>query len=131
MKTRDVAFAVGALVLSGAVPALLVFAAPFAEARQTLGIVAGWALALLVMLPSHLLTGRVLDSDDPHVFLRGFMLGTGLRFGTTIVAAGLFAWLVPEAPLKAFLVTFLLGYVAFTGLELLVSVRRPSKGLSA
>jgi hypothetical protein len=123
MTGRDRIFGLGVLVLSAAaVPALLA-ARPFDEARATLGLVAGWVAALLVVVPSYVWLARALARSEPHAFVRGFMGSTTLRLFAALALIGGFALLVHDAPIESFVVSFMLGYVALTALELWLLLR--------
>jgi|GEM_PF-1927245 len=118
MTARDRNFALGVLLLTGlAVPALLA-ARPFDEARAELGLVAGWAGALLIVVPSYVWLGRALARPEPHAFLRGFMANTTLRLFAALAVIVGFTLLVHEAPTGSFLASFMIGYLALTALEL-------------
>jgi hypothetical protein len=130
MTARDARFAAGTLLLTLLVPGALLLAAPFAEERATLGTLAGWGAALLIMVPSYALLVRSVDAADPHRFLRAFMLGTLLRLVLTVGAVLVFATQVERAPLRAFVLSFFLGYMLLTALELMVTLRRDRRARS-
>ena len=109
MTARDRRFSAGALLLSVLVPGLLVLIAPFGEPRATFGTLTGWGAALLIMVPSYVLLARAMDAGNAHRFLRNFMLGTLLRL----------------------VLTFFLGYMLLTALELLLTVRGGPRGMNA
>jgi len=123
MRSRDRLFAGACFGLTVLVPGLLLAAGPFAEARTQFGTILGWTVALAVMIPSYALLSRAAASDDPQRFIRGFMMGTLLRLVITGVAAILFVLLVEQAPIKSFLLSFFLGYVLLTTLELTLTLR--------
>jgi hypothetical protein len=123
MTARDGRFAAGALLLTLLVPGLLLATSPFGEERATLGTLAGWGAALAIMVPSYVLLTRTVHAD-PHRFLRGFMLGTLLRLILTVVAVLVFVTQVEHAPVRAFVLSFFLGYMLLTGLELTLALRR-------
>jgi hypothetical protein len=127
MTGRDRIFGLGVLTLSAvAVPALLALR-PFDEARATLGLVGGWAAALLVVVPSYVWLARVLTRNEPHAFVRGFMASTTLRLFIALALLVGFALLVQDAPVGSFVTSFMLGYVALTALELWLLLR-PARG---
>jgi hypothetical protein len=128
---RDLRFAGGALLLTLLVPGLLLMAAPFGEDRATLGTLAGWGAALAIMVPSYVLLVRSIEGTDSHRFLRAFMLGTLMRLLLTIVAVLLFVTQVEQPPVKSFVLTFFLGYMLLTGLELVTTVRGRAHGVNA
>jgi F0F1-type ATP synthase assembly protein I len=128
MNSRDLRFASGTLALTLVVPALLLVLAPFGETRERLGVLSGWGVALLIMVPSYLLLVRSVDSTDSHRFLRAFMLGTLLRLVLTVVAVLVFVTQVERAPVRAFVLAFFLGYMLLTGLELVLTVRGNARG---
>ncbi len=121
--SRDLRFALGALLLTVLVPGVLLLATPFGEARSQLGTLAGWGSALVIMVPSYLLVVRSMESTDSHRFLRAFMLGTLMRLLLTVAAVLLFVTQVPDAPSKSFVLAFFLGYMLLMGLELMLTVR--------
>ncbi len=125
---RDLRFAAGALALTLIVPGLLLAVVPFGEERSAFGTLAGWGVALVVMIPSYLLLVRSLGSVDPHRFLRAFMVGTTLRMLLTLIAVILFATQIEQAPVKSFVLSFFLGYMLLTGLELFVTLRTRAGG---
>lgn len=131
MSRTDVRFLAGALAGSVAVPGVLLSAAPIDEARASLGYVVGWTLALLLVVPSYLLMARVTrDPEDPR-FNRALLGGTLGRFALALVGMTLFATLVEEPPVKAFLLAFFLGWMLLTGLELTAVVGRSKKKVEA
>ena len=123
MSRRDGQFLawVGGLTLG--VPGALLLLAPVAEARAAFGTLTGWGLALAIMLPSYLLLSRAVSSENPHRFVRGFMLGMLLRMFATLIAIAAFHLTVEDAPLRSFLLSFFLGYGALTAVELSVTLR--------
>jgi hypothetical protein len=128
MSRGDLLFAVGATAGTLAVPGLLVLGQPLEEPRADLGYAAGWSLALLLVVPSYVIMSRVSrDPDDPRFFkaLLGGMVG---RFVLALVAMTLFATLVDHPPVKAFLLTFFLGWLILTGLELTSVMGRSRRG---
>jgi len=54
--------------------------------------------------------------------------GTGLRFVVSILVIVMFATLVDDAPIKSFLLSFFLGYVLLTALELGTALGRSPDG---
>ena len=131
LRGRDLIFFVGAPLLSVLGVLALSSLAPFAEARAGLGVAAGWGLALAVMLPGHLLNAAALASNDPRRLQRSVLLGSALRLLGSGVGMLLFAGLVSEAPMTAFLLSFLAGYFVLAVLELLLSVGHPLRSVSA
>ena len=131
MTARDRNFLLGVLALSAvAVPALLAVR-PFDEPRATLGLVAGWSGALLIVLPSYVWLGRALARPEPHAFLRGFMANSTLRLFAAIAVMTVFTLSVKDAPTASFLSSFMLGYLMLTGLELWQLLRTQRRGASA
>lgn len=131
MTGRDRLFVAAAALLSLAVPAGLLALRPFDEPRATLGLLAGWGGALLVIVPSYLWLRRVLARAEAHAFLRGFMGGSVARLVAATALLGAWAFLGPEGSLSSFLLSFMLGYVLLTGAELLATLRGARKGASA
>jgi hypothetical protein len=123
MTRRDGVFALWVTGLTLAVPGGLLAWTPFAEARAEFGVVAGWGAALAMMLPSYLLLARAVSAENPHRFVRNFLLGMLLRMFLTVVAVAAFRLAVEDAPLRSFLLSFFLGYGALTGVELVLTVR--------
>jgi hypothetical protein len=124
MKRRDTLFAGCVLLLTALVPGSLIALAPFAEARSTLGILAGWGLALVMMVPSYVLLARTVSEENPHRFVRAVMAGMLLRLAVTAVGVFVFALTVSETPFKSFLLSFLLGYTLLQTVELALALRR-------
>lgn len=122
MRSRDRLFAGACLGLTLLVPGLLLAATPFAEPRAQLGVIVGWALALLVMVPSYVLLTRAVGSEDPQRVIRGFMLGTVVRMFLTGGVAVLFVLLTEQTPIKSFLLSFFLGYALLTVIELMLTL---------
>ena len=116
--SRDKLFYGGVAALSLLVPGALLMGQPFAEAREPMGTLTGWALALLIIVPSYLLLSRVIGDDDNQRFFRAWAGSTAARFVVVLVGTVLFAVLVDDAPIKSFLLSFFLGYMLLTGLEL-------------
>jgi hypothetical protein len=135
MGRRDLTFVLGTLGLTACLPTALSALSLFAEERSAFGTWSGWVLALTIMVPSYVLLARGLGQDNPHRFVRSFMLGMLLRMGLTLAGVAGFALLVDPAPLKSFLLAFFLGYALLTALELVLSLRteprRPLEGESA
>ena len=123
MTRRDGLFAAGVLALSALVPGPLVALGAFAEERSTLGVLSGWGLAVLMMVPSYLLLGRAVAEDNPHRFVRACMAGMLLRLALTGAGILVFALCVRPTPFKSFLVVFLLGYALLQALELTLTLR--------
>lgn len=115
--TRDRTFGLGALALTVVVPGLLLATQPFAETRANFGVLTGWGLALLVIVPSYFLLARALKTENSQRFLMVFLGGSAGRFVVVIASVLLFALTVAEPPLKSFLLSFFLGYMLLTGLE--------------
>lgn len=126
--SADLRFGLGVLAATLAIPGALLATAPIAEARAPLGYLVGWGLALALVVPSYVVLSRVSrDPEDPR-FNRALLGGTLGRFLLALVGMTLFATLVDDAPVKAFLLAFFLGWMLLTGLELgAVLRRRPAK----
>jgi hypothetical protein len=131
MTPRDRLFFGGAVLLSLAGPAGLLALRPFDEARATLGLLAGWGAALLIIAASYVWLRRVLAQPNAHAFLRGFMAGSVLRLLAAVGVLVAWSFLAPEASLSSFLLSFMLGYVLLTGVELVAMLRGARKGVSA
>lgn len=127
----DRAFALGVLLLTAIVPTSLLALKPFGEGQVLLGVGAGWGAALLVMIPGYLLIRRALAGSDARAFMKAMMGGTLLRLALTLGSTLAFALLVPEAPIKTFVLTFFAGYGLLMALELRLTVRRKRKEASA
>lgn len=126
MTRSDAIFAAGCVVFSLVIPGLMLSRPVFGESGSTFGTLAGWGLALAVMVPSYVMLSRTIHAENMHRFHRAFMLGTALRFAGCIVGTLAFALLVPDAPILTFLMAFFLGYVLLTALELPLALRRMS-----
>ena len=124
MSRRDATFAVGCVLLSATVPGVMLAFPAFGDERVTLGVLAGWGLALAIMVPSYVLLSRTLHAGDNQRFYRAFMLGTAMRFAGCILGTLAFGLLVPEAPMKTFVMAFFLGYFLLMALELPLAQRR-------
>ncbi len=131
MRRSDRVFGAGAAALTLAVPGALLALGLFAEERAAMGTLAGWGLALLIMVPSYALLSRGVTSTSPSGFVRGFMLGSILRLVATVGAVTGFALAVDRPPLRSFLLAYFLGYMLLTGLELLLTVPRSTRRVSA
>jgi hypothetical protein len=131
MTSADRGFALGVLLLTAVVPTALAALQPFGESRALFGVWSGWGAALLVLVPGYLFLRRAMASGDAKAFLRAFMLGTTLRLALTVAATLGFALLVPDAPIKIFVLTFFAGYGLLMALELRLLVRRKGKEASA
>ena len=131
MTPRDRNFALGVLLLSAAAIPTLLAVRPFEEARATLGLVAGWCGALLIILPSYVWLARALARPEPHAFLRGFMANATLRLFAAIAVMVGFTLAVKNAPTASFLSSFMLGYLLLTALELRLLLRASRREASA
>ncbi len=131
MSRVDRTSVLGVLLLTAVVPAGLALLQPFAESRPTLGFAAGWALALLVMLPGWLLLARAMAATGGHEIVRAFMGAALLRLVLTIGGTTAFALSLTDAPLRSFLLAFFLGYASLTVLELSRTLPRKRREQSA
>lgn len=120
----------GTLLATALVPGLLILAQPLAEPRQVLGFACGWGLALAALVPSTLLMLRV-KSEDGQRFYNVFMGATAFRFALVLGAVAGFWFLVDQPPMISFLMSFFLGYVILTALELVLLTRRDPNGSHA
>jgi hypothetical protein len=123
MSRRDRLFSVGTILTTAVVLSLLLLMRPVNEERFVFGVLSGWSLALLTIVPSYLLLASALNADKPNRFFAFWAAGTLGRMVIILLAAGLFATLVDRAPIKSFLLSFFLGYVFLTGLELVLTLR--------
>jgi len=131
MSGRDRIFLGGAALATAVVPALLVLGTPFAETRAFMGIVVGWVLALLTIVPSYFLLSGALKEENSQRFFRAWAGGTMGRMFVVIVSVVLFAVFVTDAPVKSFLLSFFLGYMLLTGLEVLTVIGNTPNGRHA
>lgn len=122
MTPHDRVFAGGTLIATALVPTLIVLGAPFEESRHVMGTLWGWALALLTIVPSYVILSRSLRHDDSNRFFTAFAGGTIGRMVAVLVAVVLFVTLVDQAPTKTFLLSFFLGYMLLTGLEVTMAL---------
>ena len=122
MTPHDRVFAVGTLIATAVVPTLILLGAPFDEPRFVMGVLCGWALVLLTIVPSYVLLSRSIRSGDNGQFFQAWGGGTLGRLVVILVAVVLFATLVEQAPVMSFLLTFFLGYLLLTGLEILMAL---------
>jgi len=119
-----------AVIATTLVLGLLMFAQPLDEARQLLGFASGWGLALAALVPSALLMLRV-KNDASQRFYNVFMGATAFRFALVLGAVAGFWFLVDQPPMISFLMSFFLGYVILTALELVLLTRRDPNGSHA
>lgn len=124
MASPERSFVAAALVTTLAVPGLLLALRPFAEDRSELGVTVGWGLALAAVVPSFFVMARAFASENNLRFQRAFMVSTMGRFVLGIVGVGLFATLVDQPPLWTFVLTFFLGYVVLSALELVLLLKK-------
>jgi hypothetical protein len=129
MSRRDRLFALAVVGLTALVPVPLALLQPLAEARSALGTLAGWGLALLIMVPSYALLARTVAEQNPHRFVTAFMTGALLRLFLTVGGLVGFWLAVKPAPMRSFVLTLLGGYVLLSAVELvLVRPREASAG---
>ena len=128
MTRRDRLFVLAVVGLTALVPVPLAVFRPLAEERAALGTLAGWGLALLMMVPSYALLTRAMAEQNPHRFVTTFMTGTMLRLFLTIAGVVGFWLVVKPAPMRSFVASLLGGYVLLSAVELLLV--RPSRGSS-
>lgn len=124
MGRPERSFALGTLAATALVPGLLLLARPFGAPGADLGVLAGWGLALLTVVPSFLLLARVMTERNQLRFQRVFMGATMGRFGLALLGVLGFALLVPEPHLVSFVLTFFLGYAILSALELTLLLRK-------
>ena len=120
MSRRDRLFVLAVVGLTALVPVPLAVLQPLAEARSPLGTLAGWGLALLIMVPSYVLLVRAMAEHNPHRFVTAFMTGAILRLFLTIGGILGFWLAVKPAPMRSFVLTLLGGYVLLSAVELVV-----------
>jgi len=125
--SRDRLFGLVTLALTIVVPGLLLLGRPFAEPRAAFGVLTGWGLGLLVIVPSYFLLAWALRTDNSQRFLMAFLGGSAGRFVVVIASVGVFALTVDDAPLKSFLLSFFLGYMLLTGLEFALALGASSR----
>ncbi len=131
MTARDRAFALWTAAATVVVPGLLLLARPFDETRAVMGILAGWGMALAVMVPSYILLRRAMSSTAIKGFLGAFLGGSLGRLVITAVAVWLFARSVEQAPQWSFVLSYFLGYMVLTAIELSLTVRNQPNGSAA
>jgi L-asparagine transporter-like permease len=122
MTPHDRVFAGGTLIATAVVPALILLGAPFDEPRYVMGVLWGWALALLTIVPSYVLLSRAVRQADSNRFFTAWAGGTIGRMVLVLLAVVLFVTLVEQAPTKSFLLSFFLGYMLLTGLEVMMAL---------
>lgn len=120
MSRRDRLFVLAVVGLTALVPVPLAVLQPLAEARSPLGTLAGWGLALLIMVPSYALLVRAVAEQNPHRFVTAFMTGAILRLFLTIGGLVGFWLAVKPAPMRSFVLTLLGGYVLLSAVELVL-----------
>lgn len=124
MDRPDRVFVLGVIATSLAVPTSLWALSPFAEPRAALGVVAGWGLALLAIVPSFFLMSRVMGTDDSLRFQQAFMGGTMGRFVLSILGVVAFGLAVEQPPMWTFVLTFFLGYALLSALEVALLLKK-------
>jgi len=130
MKSPDGRFLLVCVLATLVLPALLL-ALPFGEERALLGVLAGWALVLGMMLPSHLLLSRALRQADASAFLKASLGGALLRMVVAVAGVLAFHRLAEPAPLRSFLASLFVGYVVLTAVELVAAQRALGRGRAA
>ena len=120
MSRRDRLFVLAVVGLTALVPVPLAVLQPLAEARSPLGTLAGWGLALLIMVPSYVLLVRAVAEQNPHRFVTAFMTGAILRLFMTIGGILGFWLAVKPAPMRSFVLTLLGGYVLLSAVDLVL-----------
>ncbi|MFT7463680.1 MAG: hypothetical protein ACI9EF_002027 [Pseudohongiellaceae bacterium] len=118
MTPRNRSFAVGATLSTLVIPALLIAVSPFGAARPELGVVSGWGMALLVIVPSFVAMSRVMVSGDNQRIQTRFLFSMMARFVASVMGAALFATTVDEPPLLDFILAFFLGFAVLSACEL-------------
>jgi hypothetical protein len=131
MARPERTFALGTLLATLVVPGAFLALEPFREPRAALGVVAGWGLALLIIVPSFWLMARVMGSDDRLAFHRAFMGGSMGRFALGIAGVVLFATQIDQPPLWSFISCFFLGYFALSALEVHLLLKKAPTGTHA
>lgn len=129
MTRRDRNFLLITLGLTALVAAPLAVFSPLDEERGRMGVMVGWGLALLIMVPSYLLLSAGMAGDGAR-FVKGFMAGASLRLVLTAVAVLLFAR-VERAPIYSFVMAYFLGYTLLTAVELKLTLPRGTRKVSA
>jgi hypothetical protein len=129
--SRDRRFMLGTLGLTALIPGVLLATRPLAEERQVMGYLAGWGLALLIMVPSYMLLVRGLASGEFNSVLKSVLGGMMGRLVMMVAAIVIFVKLVPEPPVVSFLLTFALGYGGLTALELYSALATDPDGETA
>jgi hypothetical protein len=120
MTRRDRLFVLAVVGLTALVPLPLAVLRPLAEERAVLGTLAGWGLALLIMVPSYVLLTKAIAEPNPHRFVSAFMTGAILRLFVTIGGVLGFWLAVKPAPMRSFVLSLLGGYVLLSAVELLL-----------
>ena len=120
MTRRDRLFVLAVVGLTALVPLPLAVLRPVAEERAALGTVAGWGLALLIMVPSYVLLIRAMAEQNGHRFVTAFMTGAILRLFLTLGGVLGFWLAVKPTPMRSFVLSLLGGYVLLSAVELLL-----------
>lgn len=120
MTRRDRLFALAVVGLTALVPLPLAVLRPLAEERAVLGTLAGWGLALLIMVPSYALLTKAMAAPNAHRFVSAVMAGAILRLFVTLGGVIGFWMAVKPAPMRSFVLSLLGGYVLFSAVELLL-----------
>src|SRR5262245_13309115 len=120
MTRRDRLFVLAVVGLTALVPLPLAVLRPLSEERTVLGILAGWGLALLIMVPSYALLVRAMAESSPHRFVTAFMTGAILRLFLTLGGVLGFWLAFKPAPMRSFVLSLLGGYVLLSAVELLL-----------
>lgn len=119
---RDRLFAALAVLASVLGPGLLL-ALPFEGPRAALGILLGWSLGLLMIVPSYVVVSRTFRSSA-RVFQTAFLVSTAGRMVLGLAGLLLFTMLVPDAPVLPFMAALGLAYVVLSAIELAIALRR-------
>lgn len=122
MTRLDRLFAAITLAVTILIPGSLMALSPFNVPQETFGMIAGWTIALAIMVPSYVVLTRAARHRSHLMFVASFVGGSLGRFMATLAAILTFHFAVPNAPMKPFLLTFFLGYFSLGTLKVFFTV---------
>ncbi len=118
----DRLFAITVLISTILFPLPLALFTPFGEERERVGVIVGWVVLLLVMVPSYLLLTRTVHFENKTAFMGAFLGGSIGRMFLTVIAIIGFWFLVEERPIKSFVTTYFLGYFTLCFTEIMLAM---------
>ena len=117
-------FTLGVLLATLLIPGAMILGRPFDEIDATLGVLLGWGLAFVLIVPSYVLLSRAALDDDHQRFIRVFMVSVMVRFAASIVGVVAYWMFIDRTP-WTFVLTFFLGYATLSTIEVLLIRTKP------